>query len=57
MQLSDQLVQAIANYLGTKPYQEVARLIGAIQAEVKQQGIINEPEKTDDTTKPERPEV
>jgi hypothetical protein len=31
MELKNELVQAIANYLATKPYQEVAGLIGELQ--------------------------
>ena len=33
MQLSEELVQAIANYLSTKPFNEVQGFIGAIQKE------------------------
>lgn len=33
MNLSPELVQAILNYLATKPYGEVFQLINAIQAE------------------------
>lgn len=37
MQITDNLLQAIVNYLGTKPYQEVAQLLGAIQKEFSEQ--------------------
>lgn len=42
IKLSTQLVNAILQYLGTKPYQEVFQLIEAIQKEAQAQA-----EKTD----------
>lgn len=42
IKLSTQLVNAILQYLGTKPYQEVFQLIEAIQKEAQAQT-----EKTD----------
>jgi hypothetical protein len=35
--LSTQLVQAIMNYLGTKPFNEVAQLIQSVQTEAQAQ--------------------
>lgn len=34
MKISAELLQAVANYLSTKPYQEVAGLIAKLQHEV-----------------------
>jgi hypothetical protein len=37
MKLSDQLLNALIAYLGTRPYQEVYQLIEALQKEIKEQ--------------------
>jgi hypothetical protein len=37
MKLSDQLLNALIAYLGTRPYQEVYQLIDALQKELKEQ--------------------
>jgi len=37
MTLSVELINAILNYLSSKPYVEVAQLISAVQAEAKEQ--------------------
>jgi hypothetical protein len=36
-QISAGLLNALVNYLGTRPYQEVFQLIDALQKEVKEQ--------------------
>ena len=41
MELSDTLVRAIANYLATKPYNEVAGLISEIRKE-SQRGAVSD---------------
>ena len=42
MQLSQQLVQDIANYLATKPYAEVAQLLNRIiqETQVKEEEVL-----------------
>jgi hypothetical protein len=37
LQISEQLLNAIIGYLGTRPYQEVFQLVEAMQAEAKAQ--------------------
>jgi hypothetical protein len=37
LQISEQLLNAVVNYLGTRPYQDVFQMIEALQAEVKEQ--------------------
>ena len=37
LQISEQLLNAIIGYLGTRPYQEVFQLVEAMQAEAKEQ--------------------
>lgn len=37
LQISEQLLNAIINYLGTRPYQEVFQVIEALQNEAKNQ--------------------
>ena len=37
MKLSDQLLNALIGYLGSRPYQEVYQLIDALQKEIKEQ--------------------
>jgi len=37
MKLSDQLLNALIGYLGSRPYQEVYQLIDALQKEIKDQ--------------------
>jgi hypothetical protein len=37
LQISTQLLNQIMGYLGTRPYQEVYKLIDAIQSEAKNQ--------------------
>ena len=37
LQISEQLLNAILGYLGSRPYQEVFQLIEALQAEAKNQ--------------------
>lgn len=39
MQISAQLLNTIAAYLGTRPYQEVYQIIDALQAEAKAQPV------------------
>jgi len=51
MQITDNLLQAIVNYLGTKPYQEVAPLLNAIQKEFsehKKEEVLPKEEKKDE---------
>jgi hypothetical protein len=43
MNIPTELVQAILNYLGSKPYAEVFQLIGAVQAEAAKQAKGNAP--------------
>jgi hypothetical protein len=47
--LSTQLVNAVMGYLGTRPYQEVFQLIGALQDEAKKhlQTSVEEPKATE----------
>jgi len=37
LQISEQLLNGIIGYLGTRPYQEVFQLVEALQAEAKNQ--------------------
>lgn len=37
LQISEQLLNAIIGYLGTRPYQEVFQLVEGLQAEAKNQ--------------------
>jgi hypothetical protein len=37
LQISEQLLNALIGYLGTRPYQEVFQLVDAMQAEAKNQ--------------------
>ena len=37
LQISEQLLNSIIGYLGTRPYQEVFQLVEAMQAEAKNQ--------------------
>jgi len=37
LQISEQLLNALIGYLGTRPYQEVFQLVEAMQAEAKAQ--------------------
>ena len=37
LQISEQLLNALIGYLGTRPYQEVFQLVEAMQAEAKTQ--------------------
>jgi hypothetical protein len=37
MKMSDQLLNALIGYLGSRPYQEVYQLIDALQKELKEQ--------------------
>jgi hypothetical protein len=37
MKISDQLLNALIGYLGSRPYQEVYQLIDALQKEIKDQ--------------------
>jgi hypothetical protein len=39
LQVSEQLLNAIVNYLGTRPYQEVFQLVEALQTEAKNQPV------------------
>jgi hypothetical protein len=39
LQISEQLLNALIGYLGTRPYQEVFQLIEALQAEAKDQPV------------------
>ena len=43
IQLSTNLVNAILQYLGTKPYAEVYQLVEAIQKEAKTQQTVDNP--------------
>jgi hypothetical protein len=36
MKISDQLINSILGYLGTRPYQEVFQLIEAVQREARE---------------------
>jgi len=42
--LSVNLVNAVLQYLGTQPYQNVYQLVEAMQKEAKQQAEVKEPE-------------
>ena len=42
--LSVNLVNAVFQYLGTQPYQNVYQLVEAMQKEAKQQAEVKEPE-------------
>ena len=42
--LSLNLVNAVLQYLGTQPYQNVYQLVEAMQKEAKQQAEVKEPE-------------
>jgi len=42
--LSLNLVNAVLQYLGTQPYQNVYQLVEALQKEAKQQAEVKEPE-------------
>jgi hypothetical protein len=44
MKISDQLINSILAYLGTRPYQEVYQLIDAVQKEARDV-LVPEPEK------------
>jgi hypothetical protein len=48
MELKNELVQAIANYLATKPYQEVAGLIGELQRSAQIKPEVKKDEKKDE---------
>ena len=37
LQISEQLLNALIGYLGTRPYQEVYQLVEALQKEAKEQ--------------------
>lgn len=37
LQISEQLLNALIGYLGTRPYQEVYQLVEMMQAEAKEQ--------------------
>ena len=50
MQVSDQLLKNIVNYLTTKPFNEVAQLISSINTEVQPQ--LKSTEKPADVEKP-----
>lgn len=50
IKLKIQTVDNILKYLGTRPYQEVAHLINAIQSEAQPQ-LVQEPAKKDSTEK------
>jgi len=41
-EISDNLIQSIANYLVKRPYEEVANLIGTLSEEIKQNSIKND---------------
>jgi hypothetical protein len=43
MKISDQLINSILGYLGTRPYQEVFQMIEAVQKEARD--VAPEPEK------------
>jgi len=44
LSLSVNLVNAVLQYLGTQPYQNVYQLVEAMQKEAKQQAEVKEPE-------------
>jgi hypothetical protein len=44
IKLSVNLVNGILNYLGSRPYAEVANLIAAVQQEAEKQASQNQPE-------------
>lgn len=44
-QLSEELINSILAYLGSKPFQEVFQMINKIHMEVKEQQEINKQEK------------
>lgn len=48
MEIPDELVEKIANYLGTKPYFEVVRLISEIQKAAKS-NLSDTPDKDKET--------
>jgi len=39
MKISDQLINSILGYLGTRPYQEVYQLIDAVQKEAREAAL------------------
>ena len=43
-----ELIQTIMNYLGTRPYQEVASIINAIQVEVQKEFEVQKEMKKDE---------
>jgi hypothetical protein len=51
--LSTSLLQAIADYLGTQPYNQVAHLIGRIQKEVEVSRMPLSHEPTEEVGKPD----
>jgi hypothetical protein len=46
MKISDQLINSILGYLGTRPYQEVYQLIDAVQKEARDVVPVDPPAET-----------